>query len=340
MAIPYVSLIVPVRSEEGNIIPLCGEIKATLDHAGIEWELALIDDGSTDRSWQEIREVVTTDSRIRGLRLRCGFGKSAALSAGIEATSGERIVTLDGDGQDDPAEIPKMLSEIDRGADLVNGWKTPRLDPWHKTWPSLVFNSMVGWLTGLKLHDHNCGLKACRRDVFREVRLYGDMHRFIPVLAAARGFRVVEMPVHHRPRVRGRSKYGAGRFLRGMLDLITVSMLTSYRHRPQHLLGAAGLVIAGLGMVGMTWLSCMWLVGQIDPSLGILPLHQRPALSFSIAAIVVGVQLVSLGLVAELFTATSPRQLDTFSITERVGMPVDCEAIHVSSSIPVSTKSP
>lgn len=178
--------------------------------AAIEWELFIVDDGSTDGSWEEL-SAATADSRVRGIRLEQRLGKSAALVAGFQLCSAAQIVMLDGDGQDDPGEISKMVALLastaaDQGnrADLVNGWKTPRLDPWHKTFPSWVFNLLVGWLTGLKLHDHNCGLKAFRREVIEAIVLQDNFHRFIPVLAAAQGFRVVEMPVHHRPRTRAR----------------------------------------------------------------------------------------------------------------------------------------
>jgi glycosyltransferase involved in cell wall biosynthesis len=230
MPSPAVSLVVPVRNEGGNIGPLVEEIRSALDRAGLTWQLFIVDDGSTDGSWTEI-EATTRDARVEGIRLDGPRGKSTALAAGFRRTSGAIVVMLDGDGQDDPAEIPRMvrlLTGEEPGlptADLVNGWKTPRLDPWHKTFPSRVFNLMVGWLTGLHLHDHNCGLKAMRAEVAGSLSLFDDLHRFIPVMAAARGFRVVEVPVRHRPRIRGVSKYGVGRFFRGLVDLLRVSAI-------------------------------------------------------------------------------------------------------------------
>ncbi len=226
---PDVSLVVPVRNEAGNIAPLVAEIRAVLDGAGIGWETIVVDDGSTDGSWEEIAAAAAADARVAGIRRPQGGGKSAALMDGFSRCRGASIVMLDGDGQDDPAEIPGMLALLAdptrgrRGADIVNGWKTPRLDPWHKTLPSRVFNLLLGAVSGLPLHDHNCGLKAFRAEVAKGLRLSGDMHRFITVLAAADGRVVVEKAVRHRPRKLGRSKYGFTRFATGLLDLARIS---------------------------------------------------------------------------------------------------------------------
>jgi len=222
-----VSLVVPVRDEAGNIAPLVAEIRERLDAAGLAWEAFFIDDGSADTSWNEIVVEAAADDRIRGERHDRGLGKSAALMTGFRRCRGRHVVMLDGDGQDDPAEIPRMVRMLDESGDvgLVNGWKTPRLDPWHKTLPSRVFNLLVGWVTGIGLHDHNCGLKAIRGDVARGLVLTTDMHRFIPTLVSLGGHRVVEVPVRHRPRVRGTSKYGVGRFFRGLADLGRVAAL-------------------------------------------------------------------------------------------------------------------
>ncbi|MDA0970933.1 MAG: glycosyltransferase family 2 protein, partial [Planctomycetota bacterium] len=220
---PSVSLVIPVRNEAGNIAPLIDEIRTSLDAAGETWEVTVVDDGSTDSSWDEITAGCEADPRVHGIRLDIGQGKSAALAAGFAASTAPRIVMLDGDGQDDPAEIPAMLAMLDADTDLVNGWKSPRRDPIHKTLPSKVFNMLVGLMTGLWLHDHNCGLKAFRRSVLDALPLTGDMHRFITVLAASRGYRVAEKTVHHRPRGHGRTKYGASRFVTGLIDLVQVA---------------------------------------------------------------------------------------------------------------------
>jgi glycosyltransferase involved in cell wall biosynthesis len=232
MSSPDISLVIPVRNEAGNIGPLIAEIRRVLAGLDGAWELIVVDDGSTDSSWQEISSAAEGDERVTGIKQPAPAGKSAALAAAFARCRGERIVMLDGDGQDDPAEIPGMLALLDEACpgqrgrprvDLVNGWKTPRLDPWHKTLPSRVFNVLVGMLTGLDLHDHNCGLKAFRREVVRDLPLADGMHRFIPVLAASRGFHVTEVPVHHRRRQHGVSKYGVSRFFVGLYDLARVA---------------------------------------------------------------------------------------------------------------------
>jgi glycosyltransferase involved in cell wall biosynthesis len=229
-----VSIVIPVRNEAGNIGPLVGEIRRVLDAAGLRWELFLVDDGSTDGSWEEIT-AAGVDGRVQGIRHDRGRGKSAALAGGFARCRAPRIAMLDGDGQDDPAEIPRMLALIDddtprrERVDLVNGWKMPRLDPWHKTLPSRVFNALVGFTTGLHLHDHNCGLKVLRAEIAERIDLGTGMHRFIPVLAAAEGFRVTEMKVHHRPRIHGHSKYGVARFFAGLYDLVRVALRSGGR---------------------------------------------------------------------------------------------------------------
>ncbi len=201
-------------------------------HLGEPIEIIFVDDGSTDGSWTTIRDLAGRDPGVSGIRFRRNFGKAAALTAGLRAAKGDLILMIDADLQDDPAEIPRMLAKLREGFDVVNGWKRRRLDPWHKVYPSRVFNATVSAIMGLKLHDHNCGLKLFRSEVAGEIRLYGELHRFIPVLAHARGFRVTEVTVNHRPRRFGHSKYGVRRFARGFLDLLTVKFLTGFGERP------------------------------------------------------------------------------------------------------------
>jgi dolichol-phosphate mannosyltransferase len=277
---------------------------------------------------------------VRGIRFRRNFGKAAALSAGFEAARGEQLVTMDADLQDDPREIPSLLAKLDEGYDVVSGWKQVRHDPWHKVLPSRVFNWMIGWLTGVKLHDHNCGLKCYRREVLAEVRLYGELHRFVPVLAHARGFRVGELAVQHRARKFGHSKYGLRRFARGFLDLLTVKFLTGFGQRPQHLLGGIGLSCFLLGGALLVYLAGSWVVIELrggDPNL-----HNRAMLYYSLGLVLLGAQLMSVGFLAELIIAYQGRDADTYSIVERIGEPVPDLQARSSSVSPqiVSTVPP
>src|SRR5437660_4641446 len=249
-----ITAVIPVYNECESLEPLHGEIVYTAEQNDLDIEILFVDDGSTDGSWLAIAEMAKKDVRVRGIRLRRNFGKAAALSAGFRAARGDVIITMDSDLQDAPQEIPRFLTALENGLDVVSGWKRVRNDPWHKVWPSRVFNVFVSWLTGVPLHDHNCGMKCYRAEVFREIRLYGELHRFIPVLAASRGFRVGEMEINHRPRRFGHSKYGARRFIKGFLDLLTVKFLTGYGQRPQHFLGTIGFLSCLLGGLGIVYL--------------------------------------------------------------------------------------
>jgi glycosyltransferase involved in cell wall biosynthesis len=310
------SIVVPVLNESESLLELTREIIASCDAAGISFEIIFVDDGSTDGSWAVIREAAKADAHVSGIRFRRNFGKAAALTAGMNAADGEYIMMMDADLQDDPAEIPKFIEKLESGFDVVNGWKQRRLDPWHKVYPSRVFNWMIGKLTGLWLHDHNCGLKLFRREVTHEIRIYGELHRFIPVLAHARGFKITELPVHHRERQFGHSKYGVRRFLRGFLDLLTVKFLTGFGMRPQHLMGGIGVFLFGLGSFGLTVLTVIWLLTQVG-GLDFGPIGSRPLLHYSVAALLLGGQIISLGLVAELLVAYTGRNVDAYSIAER-----------------------
>ena len=312
-----VSAVVPLMNEAESLVALHGELAAAFDALGLgdgEGEIVFVDDGSRDGSWRIITELAAADPRVRGVRFRRNFGKAAALTAGFRASRGSTVFTLDGDGQDDPAEIPRFLAKLDEGLDVVSGWKRTRHDPWHKVGPSRVFNALVSGLTGCRLHDHNCGFKAYRRDVVEEVHLYGELHRFVPVLAHARGFRVGEIEVHHRPRRFGRSKYGVARFLKGFLDLLTVQFLARFGQRPLHVLGALGFLLGGMGGLGLAYLAVAWVLGD-------RPIGPRPLLAYSAALLGVGTQLVSLGILAELVTAFQIRLVDTFSVAETLNEP-------------------
>jgi len=242
-----ISLVIPVFNERDSLRQLITEIDAVSKTLTERVEVVFVDDGSTDGSWGEIQQLANSDERVRGLRFRRNFGKAAALQAGFAEARGETVFTLDADLQDDPAEIPDFLAALRAGKDVVSGYKKTRHDPWHKVFPSRVFNWLVSTATGVKLHDHNCGYKAYRVEVVREVKLYGELHRFVPVLAAAKGFRVGERVVNHRPRTFGKSKYGWRRFVKGFLDLWSVRLVTSFGWRPMHFLGALGLLLMVLG---------------------------------------------------------------------------------------------
>lgn len=309
------SVIVPVFNERESLVQLIDELQAGVRAFVRSYEIILVDDGSTDDSWRVIQDLASGQRMVSGIRFRRNFGKAAALTAGMKAATGQLILMLDADLQDDPAEFPALLEKIHFGFDVVNGWKQRRLDPWHKVYPSWVFNWLVGRMTGLTLHDHNCGLKLFRSEVAEELKLYGELHRFIPVLAHARGFRVTEVAVNHRPRQHGHSKYGVRRFLRGLLDLITVTFLTSFGRRPQHALGTMGLAFFLLGMLGLGYLSLLWMmmrIGLVTPH----PIGSRPLLAYSIAATLLGGQALSLGLLAELIVAYTSRSSDSYSIRE------------------------
>ncbi len=313
------SIVVPVLNEAESLQQLADEIATVCEEHDIEYELLFVDDGSTDNSWKLIEQLATAGDQVCGIRFRRNFGKAAALTAGMRAARGEFILMMDADLQDDPAEIPKFLEKLDDGFDVVNGWKQRRLDPWHKVYPSKLFNWAVGRMTGLHLHDHNCGLKLFKSEVTREIRIYGELHRFIPVLAHSRGFKVTELPVHHRERKFGQSKYGVKRLHRGFLDLLTVRFLTGYGQRPQHIIGTFGILFVTIGMLGLGYLTLLWILTNVF-GMGFGPIGNRPLLAYSTAAVLLGAQAVSVGLLAELIVAYTGRDADTYSIAEQTGL--------------------
>jgi dolichol-phosphate mannosyltransferase len=287
-----ISVVVPVHDEERSVALLQDELAAALEPLDEPWETVFVDDGSTDGTFAALTRLHAAHDGVRVVRLRRNFGKSAALQAGFEQARGDVIVTIDGDLQDDPAEIPRLLAKLDEGFDLVSGWKAKRRDPLTRRLPSRLFNAVTGRVSGLRLHDFNCGLKAYRVEVVRDQRLYGELHRFIPVLAHYRGYRVAELPVNHRPREHGRSRYGVERYVRGFLDLLTVTFMGRYRHRPLHLFGGLGLLLGAVGTAVLVYLTVLKATGEA--------IGHRPLLTLGVLLVVVGVQLVSLGLVSEL----------------------------------------
>ncbi len=315
-----VSIVIPLLNEEATLRTLRDRLFAMATEHQLRLQIVFIDDGSKDGSWAQIQKLAEEDGRVVGLRFRRNFGKAAALAAGFEHASAPILITMDADLQDDPNEVPNLIKKLDEGFDCVSGWKQKRHDPWHKTMPSKGFNWLVGKLTGLKLHDHNCGLKAYRRQIFDEVKLYGEMHRFIPVLAQSRGFRIAEVPVVHHPREHGYSKYGWSRLPKGFLDLITVCLLTEYRQRPLHLIGSMGLISFAIGSSLLALLTLAWVLTRMFGSATPIHLHERALFYYAIVAVIVGVQLVSMGILAELIIATNRPNTSPYSISEKTGV--------------------
>jgi glycosyltransferase involved in cell wall biosynthesis len=290
-----ISVVVPVHDEERSVGLLYEELQAALEPLGEPWEAVFVDDGSTDGSFGALTRLHAAAANVRVVRLRRNFGKSAALAAGFAVADGDTVVTIDGDLQDDPAEIPRLLAKLDEGFDLVSGWKAKRRDPWRRRLLSRIFNAVTSRVSGLRLHDMNCGLKAYRAEVVRGLRIYGELHRFLPVLAHYRGYRVAELPVNHRPRAHGRTHYGMERYVRGFLDLLTVSFMGRYRHRPLHLFGGLGLLLGALGTTILVYLTVLKATGEA--------IGHRPLLTLGVLLVVVGLQFFSLGLISELITS-------------------------------------
>jgi glycosyltransferase involved in cell wall biosynthesis len=299
-----VSFVLPVFDEEGSLHELHRGITAAMSDQGCAYEVVFVDDGSTDRSFPILCEIQRSDERVRVLQLRRNFGKAAAYSAGFDHAKGDIVITMDADLQDDPADIPRFLDRIAEGVDVVNGWKHEGKTPWRRAVTSRIFNSVVRFVTDVPLHDFNCPFKAYRREVLREISVYGELHRYIPVLARARGFTLAEIKVSNRPRRSGRSKFGPERHVRGLLDLLTIIFITRFAKRPMHLLGLSGIGawIAGFGIL------LFLLTAGILHAAGVLPdpawdIRDRPMLSLGILLMVVGVQFFSIGLLGELFIA-------------------------------------
>ncbi len=290
-----ITVVVPVYNEERTVALVFEELQAALEPLAATWETIFVDDGSVDGTFAALTRLHSREPNVRVVRLRRNFGKASALQAGFAQAQGDIVVTLDGDLQDDPAEIPRLLAKLEEGFDLVSGWKTHRRDPWRRRVLSRVFNAVTRNLSGVRLHDMNCGLKAYRAEVVRGLRIYGELHRFVPVLAHYRGYRIAEVPVNHRPREHGRSRYGVERYVRGFFDLLSVTFMGRYRYRPLHLFGGLGLV---LGLIGFGLLAYLTVVKATGEAIG-----HRPLLTLGVLLMVVGIQLFSLGLVSELVTS-------------------------------------
>ena len=293
------SVVIPTYNEAENVEELHRQVASALESLGRPYELLLVDDGSTDGTGEKARAVAAKDARVRVLTLRRNFGQTAAFSAGFDHARGAIVITSDGDLQNDPADIPALVRKLDEGSgyDIVCGWRKDRKDPLSKRIPSFFANRLIAWATGVELHDYGCSLKALRAEVVKGIRLYGEMHRFIPAVASSMGVRVAEIVVHHRPRTRGVSKYGIGRTTRVLLDLFTVKFFLSYGTRPAHLFGLFGLLSGGVGLVILGYLSYLRLFA--DQAIG-----GRPLLFFGGIAFLTGILLVNFGLVAELLVRT------------------------------------
>lgn len=289
------SIIIPVYNEKDSISNLWKKLESILNGLNGKWEMIFINDGSTDDSYEQLLMIAKKNKSVKIIKFLHNKGKAAALQAGFRLASGEYIVTMDADLQDDPNEIPRLIKTLEQGYDLVSGWKKDRRDPWHKTIPSFFFNTMVRKFSGVRLHDINCGLKAYRKEVVKSLTIYGELYRFIPVLAKHNGFKITEITVKHYPRRFGKSKYGISRFMRGFLDLFTVLFLTKFIKRPLHLFGPIGLLLLAVGIIisgYLTFIHFAW--GERVGS--------RPLLSFGIMFILAGLQLIFTGLIAELVT--------------------------------------
>lgn len=307
-----ISVVVPLLNEEATLEELYREIAAALEPRGEGFEVVFVDDGSTDGSLEILHRLHDETDNVVVVHLRRNFGKAAALQAGFFEARGELVVTIDADLQDDPAEIPQLLAKLDEGFDLVSGWKTRRNDPLTRRLFSRLFNWTTALISGVRLHDVNCGLKAYRSEVLEDMRLYGELHRFIPVLAAYQGYRIAEMSVNHRPRQHGRSRYGPERYLRGFFDLLSVTFMGRYRYRPLHLFGGIGLLMGAVGFIILVYLTTLWFWGE--------GIGTRPLLTLGVLLMVVGIQFVSLGLISELVTSQHEERM---SVRERTDLVVD-----------------
>jgi glycosyltransferase involved in cell wall biosynthesis len=291
-AVPLVSAVIPALNEAESLPELHAELVKALDALGRPWEVIYVDDGSRDATEAFIAARAAADPRVRGLVFRQNFGKSAALATGFRHVRGEWVVTLDADLQDDPAELPRLIEALEGGLDLVSGWKQDRKDPLSKTLPSKLFNAVTSWTAGIRLHDFNCGFKLYRREVTDALEIYGELHRFLPALAHWKGFRVGEVPVRHRARRYGRSKFGASRFVNGFLDLLSAAFISTSALKPLHVFGRIGLLFllagGGLGL----WFVAQWAMGE--------PMRIRPLMLFGAGLVLLGIQLILMGLLGEM----------------------------------------
>ncbi len=306
-----ISVLIPVLNEAESVLPLSAQVAQVLDGLQKSFEIIFIDDGSSDATAERVKEAHQADSRVKLVRLRRNFGKAAALCAGFDLAVGSCVITMDGDLQDDPEEIPRFLDKLEsEDLDLVSGWKRQRQDPPSKRYPSRLFNWVTRRLAHVDLHDFNCGFKIYRREVLEQIALYGELHRYIPVLASRKGFQVGEIDVVHHARRHGTSKYGWDRYYKGLLDLITVLFITKYTRRPLHLFGVIGLASLLTGFFINLYLAIRWFFGE--------SLSYRPLLLFGVLLMLLGIQVLTTGLVGEMITFKNFQRSDSYSVKEVV----------------------
>ncbi len=305
-----ISVVIPLVNEEESLRELTGKIHSAISAIRLTYEIIFVDDGSTDRSFEVIQELKSESPAIKAIRFKKNYGKSAALAEGFKSARGNYVITMDADLQDDPGEIPNLIRKLEEGYDLVSGWKKKRYDPIAKTIPSRFFNFVTGVMTGIKLHDFNCGLKAYRREVLQDVSLYGELHRYIPVLADWEGYKkITEIVVQHHPRKYGHTKFGVSRFIRGFLDLVTVLFLSRYVKRPLHFFGLIGAVILLIGIGINAYLTAQWFLGTA--------IGNRPIIFLGVLLVVVGFQIIFTGLIGEMITHHFQKQQE-FPVRERI----------------------
>ena len=300
------SVVIPLVNEEENLRPLYTELKEVLASLDKEYEIIFVDDGSSDDSFFILENLHNKDKTVKVIQFRRNFGKAPALSAGFKCAGGKVIITMDADLQDDPREIPNFVNKLDEGYDLASGWRFKREDPFSKTVSSRLFNYLTSILTGIRVHDFNCGFKAYRKEVIKEIHLYGELHRYIPVLAHWMGYRIGEIKVKHRSRVYGKSKYGTRRLFGGLADLLTVLFLTRYMRKPLHLFGAVGLSLFLVGIIINAYLAVLWFLGQ--------GIWGRPLLLLGVLLMVIGFQIISTGLIGEMIAGTGGKDKEDYII--------------------------
>ncbi len=314
-AAPELSLFLPVLDEEDNLRPMHGKIAAALDALGKTAEVIYVDDGSTDRSLEILREIAAGDDRVRVISLRRNYGQTAAMSAGIDAAKGEILIPMDADLQNDPADIKRLLDKLDEGYDVVSGWRRNRQDKMvSRKIPSMIANRIISWIGDVHLHDYGCSLKAYRRDVLKDVRLYGEMHRFIPIYASWAGARVTEIPVDHHARTAGRSKYGISRTIKVIFDLITIKFMAEYHTKPLYVFGAFGTIAFLISMIAGVWALVLKFGYDVSFILTPLPI-------ITVVMLAISVQFFLMGLLAELLVRTYHESQDKaiYAVREKIG---------------------